>query len=328
MASSTSTHKPLSSQVGGHAGVLATEDGSLIIKPVLPLELQFYQALRQNSDLEPLRPFIPNFIGTLKLEGELDEKKSAVEGNIRVIPTNSIVLENISSPFLKPNILDVKLGTVLYDETASPEKVERMINTAKNTTSLETGTRLTGFQVKPYRTSPIGVYDNVTNLAVNTPKDYGKSIKPADLRDGISRFFPVGSHITQESDGGSKSSSGLPIDTLLPILHGLREDIAEIKDVYGGLEMRMVGGSLLIVYEADWTRAKEALQRLEEQEDDESEGDEDEEDNSIGPPYVVKLIDFAHTRLTPGQGPDEGVLLGMSTLLRLIDGRIAELEKK
>ncbi|KAG6886361.1 hypothetical protein C0992_004389 [Termitomyces sp. T32_za158] len=321
MAPSSSTNKPLSSQVGGHAGVLSTEDGSLIIKPALPLELQFYQALQQNSDFEPLRSFIPNFIGTLKLEGELDEEKSAVDGNISVIPTSSIVLENISYPFLKPNILDVKLGTVLYDETAPPEKVERMIETAKNTTSLETGVRLTGFQV----------YDNITHLAINTPKDYGKSIKPADLPDGISRFFPVGSPTTHESELSKTPSSGLPVDVLLPILRGLREDIAEIKDVYSRLEMRMVGGSLLIVYEADWTRAKEALQPLEEgEDDDDDEEDDDEEDVSkrIGPPYVVKLIDFAHTRLTPGKGPDEGVLLGMNTLLKLIDRRIAEIEVK
>lgn len=61
--------------------------------------------------------------------------------------SQSIVLENLSHGFLKPNILDIKLGTVLYDETASPEKVERMLKTAKATTSLETGVMLTGFQV-------------------------------------------------------------------------------------------------------------------------------------------------------------------------------------
>ena len=59
----------------------------------------------------------------------------------------SIVLENLLFPFFKPNILDIKLGTVLYDETASPEKVARMQKTARETTSLETGIRLTGFQV-------------------------------------------------------------------------------------------------------------------------------------------------------------------------------------
>jgi hypothetical protein len=59
----------------------------------------------------------------------------------------SIVVENVTYPFLKPNILDVKLGTILYDETASPEKVERMKKNARDTTSFETGVRLTGFQV-------------------------------------------------------------------------------------------------------------------------------------------------------------------------------------
>ena len=48
---------------------------------------------------------------------------------------------------MKPNILDIKLGTVLYSHDACPEKVERMKKTAANTTSLETGVRLTGFQV-------------------------------------------------------------------------------------------------------------------------------------------------------------------------------------
>lgn len=57
------------------------------------------------------------------------------------------MLENLSHRFLKPNILDIKLGTVLYDDGASEEKIARMIQTARNTTSFETGVRLTGFQV-------------------------------------------------------------------------------------------------------------------------------------------------------------------------------------
>jgi inositol-polyphosphate multikinase len=50
--------------------------------------------------------------------------------------------------FRKPNILDIKLGTVLYDEDATPEKKERMQNKARCTTSGETGVRLIGFQVR------------------------------------------------------------------------------------------------------------------------------------------------------------------------------------
>ena len=63
---------------------------------------------------------------------------------------HSIVLENLSSSFLKPNILDVKLGTKYHDDKASEEKKARMIQAAKASTSAETGIRLTGFQVSQY----------------------------------------------------------------------------------------------------------------------------------------------------------------------------------
>ncbi|KAF9494056.1 SAICAR synthase-like protein [Pleurotus eryngii] len=312
------SNKPLNTQVGGHSGVLATEDGSLLIKPALPLELQFYQTSVRDPGFAPLRRFVPKFYGTLSLQGKVDEGKD-LEGGIAVAPVDSPEKDeyNISHPFIKPNIIDIKLGIVLYDETASPDKVERMIKTAKDTTSLETGIRLTGFQV----------YNNDTGLPVNTPKSYGKSIKPADLPDGIARFFPVASPATTAEN----SNSGLTRSTLLPILRGIREDVAELKDAFAQVDMRMVGGSVLIVYEADEDKAKEGLKLLEdgafEEEDDEEDEDESEdEQNKPGPPFVAKLIDFAHTRIVPGEGPDEGVLLGLNTVLRLLDRRIGQIE--
>lgn len=60
------------------------------------------------------------------------------------------MLENISSYFTKPNVLDIKLGTILYDDSASQEKKERMIKAAEATTSLETGIRMTGFEVHAF----------------------------------------------------------------------------------------------------------------------------------------------------------------------------------
>jgi inositol-polyphosphate multikinase len=110
----------------------------------------------------------------------------------------------------------------------------------------------------------------------------------------------------------------------------------------------MIGSSLLIVYEGDWDRAKMGVQWLAEQpasmssgedegkeeeinEDADVEGSEEdsEEDSSDDEgsesPCVVRLIDFAHTRLKPGEGPDVGVLKGLDTLLSLLDGRIASL---
>lgn len=318
---SPATHA-LTSQVGGHAnGVLTTEDDTLLIKQALPLELKFYQTVAAAADpaLDALRPFLPKFLGTLALEGEVDADKPTSETSINVKPfegprKESLVLENLSHPFLKPNVLDIKLGTVLYDESASPEKVERMLKAAEATTSLKTGVRLTGFQV----------YDNITGEPVNTPKAYGKSITAAQLPEGIARFFPVAST--------DAPAQGLPAPLLLQILELLREDVQDIRDAFAALEMRMVGGSLLFVYEGDVTRAQEGLEWMlkdadaDEDDDDEDDEDDDSKPRKPSPPCDVRLIDFAHTRFVPGQGPDEGVLLGMDTVLKLLDERIASVK--
>lgn len=81
---STLTVQALESQVGGHPGVLTTENGLLLIKPALKNELAFYQRLQQDSSLKDLRVFTPTFLGTLKLMGKFDEIGSAVSESIIV----------------------------------------------------------------------------------------------------------------------------------------------------------------------------------------------------------------------------------------------------
>ncbi|KAF9653875.1 SAICAR synthase-like protein [Thelephora ganbajun] len=177
-----------------------------------------------------------------------------------------------------------------------------MIQAARDTTSLETGVRLTGFQV----------HDTATGQAVNTPKSYGRSIKASDLPDGIARFFPIHSE---------QSTQGLPKEQLLPVIKAVRKRVASIRDTFARLEIRMVGGSFLIIYEGDIERVKQGIALKED-----SVEEEEEENTKPGPPYLVKLIDFAHTKVVDGEGPDEGVLLGMDTTLKLLDGRIAQIE--
>ena len=82
---------PLAAQVGGHPGVLTTEDGSLLIKPALPAEVAFYQSAATDASFAPLRPYLPKFYGTLRLEGRLDESEtSAQDGEqIKVVPQSS-----------------------------------------------------------------------------------------------------------------------------------------------------------------------------------------------------------------------------------------------
>lgn len=62
----------LESQVGGHPGVLSSEDGSLIIKPSLHSEFDFYQTVSSDDEYISLRSVIPRFYGMLKLEGKVN----------------------------------------------------------------------------------------------------------------------------------------------------------------------------------------------------------------------------------------------------------------
>lgn len=296
------------------------------MKPCLPAERDFYQAIFGDERLATLREFVPKFYGTLRLEGKVDAG-SAPGGEVgadqlrEVLVKSagepdqgkeSIVLENLSHRFRKPNILDIKLGTVLYDHTASEEKKARMEKAARDTTSFETGVRLTGFSV----------YDPASLTYTVTPKEYGKSIKAEQLPEGIARFFP----------------ETVPREALLKVLGIVHQKLLEIQQTIVNLEFRMVGGSALVVWEGDpkaLTRAIETLEEgrdvLEESdddvEDDDPEVEVDESARKPGPVCVVKLIDFAHTRLAPGEGPDDGVMTGLGTTLKLLEARISELRR-
>lgn len=168
---------PLSQQVGGHTGVHVTEDESLLLKPALPREIAFYQFVRDIADpstgLHTLSAWIPRFFGLLNLEGKLADPSDGNEAGTGVlaiippselegtspfgdrnnntapsnVPAQTLVLQNLLYGYRKPCVLDVKLGTVLYDEDASEEKKARMIKKAAESTTLQTGVRLTGFQV-------------------------------------------------------------------------------------------------------------------------------------------------------------------------------------
>ena len=70
---------------------------------------------------------------------------------------------------------------------------------------------------------------------------------------------------------------------------------------------------------------KDDGKRVEGYDEEVEDDDDDDGDEEPRPPFVVKLIDFAHTIIVPGKEPDEGVLLGMDTILRLLDSRLSEL---
>jgi hypothetical protein len=68
----------LTSQIGGHPGVMASDDSTVIVKPCLLLERQFYEAVNQDERYRSLLKMIPRFYGILKLEGRLDPEGSGI----------------------------------------------------------------------------------------------------------------------------------------------------------------------------------------------------------------------------------------------------------
>ncbi|KAJ3790638.1 hypothetical protein GGU10DRAFT_383110 [Lentinula aff. detonsa] len=466
-------------QLSGHPNsIQPTADGTLLIKQTLRLEHEFYTMMEQaramgaldapGSDnaldertllalknLNRLSRFVSKFYGVLT-EGNVGvEALNVSEGAVPKTSTGDtnakqfLVLSNLVDSFKKPNVLDLKLGTVLYDEldqACSEDKKARMIKAARETTIGECGLRLTAFQVHPQPpTTSVAYPDTNSLMPVSTPKIYGKSLKKEQLPEGIRRVFPVlgeptpilvpgaaspsvGSSSTfgastpisdgfsttslppnipispvntADSTNVSRTDLGLPPSILLPILRAIHNSLTHLHSILKDIEIRIIGGSLLVVWEGDQERAQEGVDWMKERErmirerikrdfgddnDEEYYSDEDEEEDTSSEededeafqdtsapgsetfnaptthivkdtsesrpqtnaasqslpseplpnheipkrkpsaPYKIALIDFAHTRFVPGQGPDSGVLLGLETFAGLVEERIKEVE--
>nr|CAD7400499.1 unnamed protein product [Timema poppensis] len=170
----------LDNQVAGHSftgadsslGILKHTDGS-VLKPILKpgpgaREIQFYKNLQQATDpvSVELKGFVPEFRGT-----------TTVTVNGRDV--ECIVLENVTSEFVEPCIMDIKIGRQTWDPEASTDKIET--EKAKYADSRkEYGFCIPGFQV--YRVS--------TGKVIRLGKDYGKKLNKETIKDGTLLLFP------------------------------------------------------------------------------------------------------------------------------------------
>jgi hypothetical protein len=166
------TATPPTSRVGGHSGTSTLEDGSLLIKPTLAHGVSFCQFLASDPAFAPSKPYISKPYedrGTSTMhrlsKGEKDKYLSSQLGRYReivcVLATmmHSTASENLFHRPLKPNILEIKLGTTSYDSGASEMEKTRMLQTTKATTSFEAGVRrLMRFQVKQRATIGVGQF--------------------------------------------------------------------------------------------------------------------------------------------------------------------------
>ncbi|KAA8903077.1 hypothetical protein TRICI_005764 [Trichomonascus ciferrii] len=306
-------------QAAGHEGVLESANGELFIKPKTnQQELDFYNDISSRPDLEDMQLITPLFMGTLtEQEAQTEEGKvkdydmlmeqvGVKEGKIKelVKPSSenvesgsvSLVLQNMMHGFREPNVIDIKLGSVLWDDSASEEKRERLDEVSRTTTSGSLSLRIAGMNLYDPKTKERTFYD----------KTFGRSIETSRVVDGFKTYFPA----------------SMEEEKARALCEGITEELKYILQTMERMEVRMKSASIMIIYEADpeafdekLEKGNAAVENTNRKTEQGEEEDSEDEDNHVQPLYIVKLIDFARSKYTPRQGHDENSLTGIRNLI-------------
>lgn len=255
-----------------------------------------------------------------------------VPTNGKKIKTNTaVVLENAANDFVKPNILDVKLGTRLWADDAPAAKKARFDKIASETTHEKLGFRIAGMRV--YRGSNDEAELDEEGYLVYD-KDYGRvTMNNDNILDGFRNFV-------------FSKAAGISKELGQAVCAAFAREIGRIQEIMEAHETRMYSSSLLFIFEGDGEALRHAIEKNNEvvtavetklanrttmrtdsgiaMNDDElihsvvlgSDDDDDLDSDLEAAPQVfsLKLIDFAHAQWAPGQGPDENLLRGVRSL--------------
>lgn len=378
--------RPLEHQAAGHKGVLTDVDGALFIKPTTQQEVDFYTKIHSDflkeeenldtDDFEPtLYDFIPRFMGTLEngVSEQVGDHPQIIDevNKLNLDPTVSeagksdkvyIVLDNSLANFKYPAILDLKIGSILHDESASEEKKARLDKVSQETTSSSLNFRVCGMKIHHDESSDLSTFKKGIEAKQVLKDDHGyfkfdKWWGRALTKDDISETF----EIFFKHNKLSKKHQRLLIE----------HNIMKLKDLINCTKdsnYRFRSSSLFFVFENDiavWEENDKLLEFNEEDDDDsddddggDSEGsaneiknndkpatetaqkkpiaeiknedddEKDDDDAESNEDYVqtssLQLIDFAHTKLTPGE-KDERFQMGLNNILKFLESSLDSL---
>jgi len=241
----------------------------------------------------------------------------------------AIVLENVAHGFKHPNILDIKLGARLWADDAPAAKRQKLDDASRQTTSASLGFRIAGMTIwtgtsEDSRTEELPDKDaEIKNGYIRYTKRYGWTFTEENVKIAFIKYF-----------GGANADGKLRYRRSQLIIKRIARELEDMAYVIENEESRMYSASVLMVYEGDDQALEKALEEektrnIEDPEqnpaaeadstaEDNNDGD-DESDEPDPKVHDVRLIDFAHAQWTPGQGPDENVLIGVRSVLKILN---------
>ncbi|KAI8369993.1 hypothetical protein BD560DRAFT_397309 [Blakeslea trispora] len=316
-------------QVAGHDKLMSIPSNDLIlIKPCTKKEQEFYQDALNFPDFLDL---IPECYGTLRASTEkevsmLESSEELSETILIDAAQNShhiLCLENILHGFTRPCILDLKMGSLLYDSDATEEKKQRMIHHAQTTTSGTLGLRICGMKV----------YDSVERKYATYSKAYGKSRTEDDMLDALmAYFFPASHHgksnesyRTYQDDTDRIENAvhqTIPTKYMHWIIECFIDTITEIREaVLENPNLELIGSSLLFVYEGDRSAADATWKFMLTEDKKEDKEKQEEEENENAPKMCdLRMIDFAHSNWHASRETQDSELIkGFDNIIKLLE---------
>lgn len=248
---SKNTATALRHQVGGKTPMLSS--GNKIYKAVDEPELIFYKHMNSGKIPESqqfMLKYIPRFFGVkgndeitknVRIDKELSQRAELVHSkNVNEDSRPFIIMEDLTSGFEVPCIMDLKLGKRLYDENASEEKIARMIKSANESTIGSHGIRITGLRsFKKKKIGSSGSYEEMTSKEC-------RRLNKDEMASTIKQFF----------------SNGVEVDYV-----SVQEILGQLESFYGkiknGMEFKFISSSALLVYDgSNKSSKKKAIFRL------------------------------------------------------------------
>jgi 1D-myo-inositol-tetrakisphosphate 5-kinase/inositol-polyphosphate multikinase len=127
-------------------------------------------------------------------------------------------------------------------------------------------------------------------------------------------------------------AAGITEDHARIVLWNFLNELKDVEQILLTKESRMYSASLLFVYEGHPEAFKSALDAIENAPDpkpdvgeEAEEEDDDREDEERSKVHALKLIDFAHAKFQNGLGPDQNMLAGVKSTIRVLELLLKEI---